>query len=763
MKNLFLVVLLSFSFALNAQYVTINDPALANMLNTYAAYSPCMSGGNQLDTACLQSFFAANPTHEFDCSSKGITDPSAFKYFTGLDKLDCSYNSFQVLPQLPQSLTVIRCEGNALNTVTMLPNSLEALFLNGNNLSSLPPLPNTLIALEIPNNQFTTNPPLPNGLTFLSIGSLYLTSVQNLPSNLTQLVLNSSPLLNSLPFPLPSTLLTLNIQNCNFTYIPDSLPQNLTSLHLDYNNLVCLPKLPTSLTQFKYLNFPGSNNPNANIINCTPNYLPNLVVNSSSDNVNALPLCTPTNINNCNYFYSIAGQIYEDANTNCTKDVNENIGSGVIKLYNSSNILVSQLITTSGYYSFADLPNDTYTIVCDLSATPFVESCVGSSTVTVNYTGTPLGNNDFGVLCESGFDVGVWSASVQGSVASFFPGLPSIVTVNAGDLTDFYSQTMNCASGVSGSVDITITGPVTYVSPASSALTPSSISGNTYTYSIADFGNINSETDFRLAFTTDVTATSQDTVTISVNVTPTSGDNDLTNNSFVLYKRVQNSFDPNIKEVSPLGDVAYPYSDPFIYTIHFQNTGDAPAVNIKLVDTLDANLDVSSFKLLGYSNPVLTEIVNGVATFTFAEIMLPDSLSDPEGSIGFVQYSIEPNGQLPIGTIIKNKADIYFDYNSPITTNETVNTIVQSTASLQGVNLNRLSIYPNPTTGLLTIKNQSNDEVLSVKIYSVSGELVLSITEMNSNQIDLSDFVNGVYFCEIQTSTQLHTYKVVKS
>jgi uncharacterized repeat protein (TIGR01451 family) len=70
----------------------------------------------------------------------------------------------------------------------------------------------------------------------------------------------------------------------------------------------------------------------------------------------------------------------------------------------------------------------------------------------------------------------------------------------------------------------------------------------------------------------------------------------------ISVTNVVNSYDPNMKEVYPV-NVLPGYDDWFTYTIHFQNTGNAPAFNIRLRDTLDANLDINSFEVRGYSHP----------------------------------------------------------------------------------------------------------------------------------------------------------------
>ncbi len=60
---------------------------------------------------------------------------------------------------------------------------------------------------------------------------------------------------------------------------------------------------------------------------------------------------------------------------------------------------------------------------------------------------------------------------------------------------------------------------------------------------------------------------------------------------------------------------------------------------------------------------------------------------------------------LPLGTIIKHTAYIYFDYQEAIITN-TVKTIVSNEVGIKNpLKLNQLSIYPNPAQDYFTIVN----------------------------------------------------------
>lgn len=72
----------------------------------------------------------------------------------------------------------------------------------------------------------------------------------------------------------------------------------------------------------------------------------------------------------------------------------------------------------------------------------------------------------------------------------------------------------------------------------------------------------------------------------------------------------------------------------------------------------------------------------------------------------------------------------------------------------------RISVYPNPAQNVLYI--DSTDEVQSVKIYSVSGSVVISLDKLNGNSIDVSSLASGMYVVRIQTEDGNYTQKVFK-
>jgi uncharacterized repeat protein (TIGR01451 family) len=338
------------------------------------------------------------------------------------------------------------------------------------------------------------------------------------------------------------------------------------------------------------------------------------------------------------------------------------------------------------------------------------------------------------------------------SLGLAFPGQVHTLNTNISSNQNWFN--LNCSTATySGVVELLVTGPVTYVGPSSAALTPV-VNGNTFTYNIANFSSLNPNS-FDLLFQTDTTAQAGAQICVNVNVLTSPTDFDSLNNVFNFCYQVVNSYDPNMKEVYPV-NVLPGYDDWFTYTIHFQNTGNAPAFNIRLRDTLDTQLDVSTFEMLGYSHPAVVSLNGNILTVRFNNIMLPDSTTDYDGSMGYFQYRIKPLSNLPNGSQIENTAYIYFDYNAPIVTNTTQNNF-DIAVSLQANSISDFGfvIYPNPSNGVFSFKDTKNLQTLEV--FNLVGERIL--TQGSQKEINLSNFANGIYFAKING---LEVIKLVK-
>jgi uncharacterized repeat protein (TIGR01451 family) len=458
-------------------------------------------------------------------------------------------------------------------------------------------------------------------------------------------------------------------------------------------------------------------------------------------------------------YQGVKGKTYTDANANCTYNVSENGNQFVsLKLFDQTNVQMGQATSNySGNYQI--LANiGTYTLKVDTVGKPYKVDCLfpGNDTIVDILSSLAFVENvNFPIICKSGFDVGVQSLYTSGWI---FPGQTHTLHINAGDLAQIYN--LNCATGQGGTVQITVTGPVTFNGIPSGALTPS-INGNMFTYTIPNFGSINNQTAFALNFLTNTTAQSGNQICVLVEVLPTNPDNDSYNNTMNYCYTVINSYDPNEKETYPV-NVLPAFNDYFTYTVKFQNTGTAPAFNITVKDTLSNLFDLNTFQLMNTSHPSELTVIGRNLSIKFPNIMLADSTNNEPASHGFFQYRIKPINNLPNGTNIYNTASIYFDFNAPVVTNTTVNHF--GTVGINEIqNDLNFSIHPNPfstTTTLNFAKEQHNSKLRIVDV--LGQEVKQQIVSGKQVVIDKAEMKQGIYFIRIEDENKnVSTKKIV--
>jgi hypothetical protein len=144
-------------------------------------------------------------------------------------------------------------------------------------------------------------------------------------------------------------------------------------------------------------------------------------------------------------------------------------------------------------------------------------------------------------------------------------------------------------------------------------------------------------------------------------------------NNYVRHEQtVIGSWDPNDKLASPEGEGTSHAIEPdqrLAYTIQFENKPEATAeaIYIRVVDTLDQDLNWGTFAIGASSHPDKCHYefdpYTGVIVWFCDSIMLPPNHNPPEGE-GYFTFSISPKSDLPNGRELTNTAWIRFDYNA---------------------------------------------------------------------------------------------------
>jgi uncharacterized repeat protein (TIGR01451 family) len=256
-------------------------------------------------------------------------------------------------------------------------------------------------------------------------------------------------------------------------------------------------------------------------------------------------------------------------------------------------------------------------------------------------------------------------------------------------------------------------------------------------------------------------------------ILPITGDTFPQDNFDVLNQMALIAVDPNSKVVIPSGtitttDVA---NGQFLeYTINFQNTGTAPAINVFITDTLDQNFNIPTFEVLSASHNYSWNITApGIINFYFDSIMLPDSGTNQLLSRAFIKYRIKPKNNLVAGNKLINIAYIFFDNYTPLATNYTSTTVINFVSVNElATGISNLVIYPNPANDFLNVElNLKDAALLNMKLYDLTGQEIWQ-AENNAaaglfkKQISIINISKGIYFLKIATAKGLCTAKIVK-
>lgn len=83
-----------------------------------------------------------------------------------------------------------------------------------------------------------------------------------------------------------------------------------------------------------------------------------------------------------------------------------------------------------------------------------------------------------------------------------------------------------------------------------------------------------------------------------------------------------------------------------------------------------------------------------------------------------------------------------------------------STMSIQTHVLNQFTVYPNPTSGILSIDGIENTSVQHLVIFDLQGKKILE--GFNQNQIDISSLINGIYLIQLSNGKSIETHRIIK-
>lgn len=388
----------------------------------------------------------------------------------------------------------------------------------------------------------------------------------------------------------------------------------------------------------------------------------------------------------------------------------------------------------SGKFNSHQYANTGTKVICH-----FIEDTVGCKDTICKTKNLPASGLNLGVKTFRG---------------AYVPGQP----------TQFYIYYANLGNTIATGATIKLYHPAGLtVNSASNiySVGSNSIDFNLGTLNIGQYGHI------LVNMKTPSTYTVGSVVIDSTIITPLSGDVLPTNNILINYDLVRGSYDPNEILVSPNGigeeGKISLYTKELGYLIHFQNEGTWRTYKVRVENEVDPSLDLSSLFIGDVSHGVRLVLNGRKLIWNFDDIHLTPKSEDEGRSQGFIQYTIKIKPNMPRGTLIKNTAYIYFDYNPAIVTNTANSTLYLkigdggdgtsgSGGAIGGVNNASVSAIDNAKIDFmyelkgedLLVHSEYNIDEFS--IYDLSGKIV-RIAYPNSRAFELKevDLSKGVY------------------
>jgi uncharacterized repeat protein (TIGR01451 family) len=355
----------------------------------------------------------------------------------------------------------------------------------------------------------------------------------------------------------------------------------------------------------------------------------------------------------------VKGKVFADYNNNCIFNFNDIALSGVLIELSPGGF--NAITNAAGDY-FIPVPVGIYTVK-QYAPFGYRQLCPDTATFTINNSAAGL----------------IFNVNIADSVSAT-PDVQIGLTASAarpGFNTHYKIKYKNLTPSIipAGIISLSYDTNLTFFS---TSLTPTTTSAGLLTWNMASMAPFETR-NITVEVNVPVATVIGTPLTATASVTPASGEINTGNNSDNVQQIVTGSFDPNDITVSPVGYTSAGYitnSEILKYTVRFQNTGNDTAFNVVVIDPLPSSLDKYSLQVLNASHNYWYEFRNpNVVAFHFDNLLLPDSTTNEEASHGTIKYSIAQVPGNVSGTVINNKADIYFDFNAPVITNEVKNTI----------------------------------------------------------------------------------------
>ncbi len=441
----------------------------------------------------------------------------------------------------------------------------------------------------------------------------------------------------------------------------------------------------------------------------------------------------------------MGGKTFVDRNGNCTYEPSIDDLAGYMRItstagptasFNSSWVGDYQVALAAGAYTFT--PGQSYTALNKY----LVPAC--NTTNSVSIVNGQSVTKDFVLTHDGTVDV---ESHISASRGQF---------TRQGFTERYKLKVSNPGASLVNPVSVSITIPSTVTFMGSNP-SPAGVSGNVLTYSFAGLGE-RAEKEVMLDIRIDRTQNPLNSyLEYYSNVTGPAADVDLANNKDTLRVKVVAACDPNDKNANV--EQARPGLSSLDYHIRFQNTGTDTAFKVVIVDTLESYFKIEELQINDASHSYdLNVLDDHILVWTFDNILLPDSGANQLGSQGFIDFTIGVDNTLPLGSIIDNDAEIYFDYQPAVHTNHAQTQIVMNVSLAENSKALLIDIFPNPAKDELNIINHEA-EAIEFQLINSAGVVVEQVVAQPEfrTSFRVNSLGPGLYLLQGKNAT----YKIV--
>ncbi len=760
MKNIYLLLsFFLFSLFSSAQVIEFTDPNFKNALLNITVDSHkakdlngdwCVvdtNGNGEIEVSEAENLSVLS------VSSQQISNLSEIQYFINLTKFHCTSNQLIELDVSDlTNLSILDCNYNDLMTLEFSgATALTNLYCNGNELSELD-ITNlsNLMTLECEVNNLTSLD-LSNSESLLELicGYNEITDldVSNL-TNLKDLVVDDNEL-TELDVSNLSNLENLFCSNNNIATLDASNLENLFHIEANSNNMIYLNITNTNLVPYHQVLrlYDSPYNDNAENQNSFQDiccdleeyvFLSNYVGNYSPD-------CIFNVGENCSPVYQSQISMNFDLDSDGCDENDEtlnNFGINVNSSVQNTNFEFSESSTFT-IYSY----NESATV------TPIINSnyyTITPSFYEVDYTESNFETLEFCVASNGEYyDLEITFIPLNGARPGFEADY-KILYKNIGTTT------------LSGNVQLTFEDDYMDLINATPAEDLQSTNSLSWEYAdLAPFEQREIFVTFELNTPTEIEfpLNNWDIISFQVLVNPSDMDETPEDNTTLFNHLVLNSYDPNDKILLEGETITPDMVGEYVhYRIRFENTGTASAINVIVEDTIDPlSFDISTLQVVDASHSVRTVVEGDLVKFQFYNIDLP---FDDDNNDGYVVFKIKTLDTLELDDTFSNQAEIYFDYNAPIITNDYTTTVSEVLGVDDIQPNNTFSLSPNPAKDSFQINTQQ--EIHKLELFDSTGKLVKTFLG-NTQTYHISELQNGIYLLKIYTENEAQTIKLIKN